>query len=145
MMGAVLLLLSSLLLPPPAAAQECASGYDVQGAANEQRCCSGMIEVIEELGLESAKPVGAPGVRDGGPAIRGAEDLLSAADVAIYMRCVGKLIYLSVDRYDIACVVRLLAQALREPRQGWARAARRPRRVDNCLRCTFTKVHMGFI
>ena len=52
-MGAVLVLLGSLLVPPPAAAQECAGGYDVQGAANEERCCSGMIEVIEELALIS--------------------------------------------------------------------------------------------
>ena len=50
-MGAVLVLLGTLLVPPPAAAQECAGGYDVQGAANEERCCSGMIEVIEGLAL----------------------------------------------------------------------------------------------
>ena len=58
-MGAVLVLLGCLLVPPAMGqhddhddhAPECAGGYDVQGAANEERCCSGMIEVIEGLAL----------------------------------------------------------------------------------------------
>ena len=40
--------------PPSPTAQECASGVNVQGAANEERCCSGMTEVIEELALTVA-------------------------------------------------------------------------------------------
>lgn len=71
-------------------------------------------EVVEELGLTQAKPVATPSVKDGGPAIRGADDLLDTAAVSQFMRCTGKLIYYCLDRFDIRLfAVRQLAQALK--------------------------------
>ena len=42
-------------------------------------------------------------------------DQLPAAEKDKYVSATGSLIYLSVDRYDIQYVVRLLAQKLNEP------------------------------
>ena len=70
---------------------------------------------LAELKLGQAKPVAAPGVKDGGPAVREADDALDTATAAVYMRCTGKLIYFSQDRFDIMYVVRLLARALKSP------------------------------
>ena len=52
-------------------------------------------------------------MKDGGPALRECQDALSTADAARYARCVGKIIYYSVDRLDIVYVVRKLAQDLK--------------------------------
>ena len=79
-------------------------------------------EVVAELNLEQAEPVAAPAVKDGGPAVREADDALDTATVAVYVRCTGKLIYLSQDRFDTMYVVRLLASALKSPTvRDWLR------------------------
>ena len=40
-------------------------------------------EVLEELGLVDSKPVAAPAVKDGGPALRESADLLGIGDAAV--------------------------------------------------------------
>ena len=42
-----------------------------------------------------------PMVKDGGPAVREADDALDLGMVAVYMRCVGKLMYMSGSPQDI--------------------------------------------
>ena len=72
-------------------------------------------EVVEELDLKEVKPVAAPGVRDGGPAVRESADSLGPDEAAMFARCTGKLVYFSADRLESAFVVRLLAQDLKTP------------------------------
>jgi hypothetical protein len=73
--------------------------------------------LLESLGLEGAKPVAAPAVRDGGSARADCQDLLPEKEARTYVSETGRVIYLSIDRYDIQYVVRLLAQFLSQPRK----------------------------
>ena len=68
-----------------------------------------------KVDLQQANPVQAPGVRDHGAALANAFDKLPAAEKDKYVSATGSLIYLSVDRYDLQYVVRLLAQKLNDP------------------------------
>ena len=70
---------------------------------------------MEELDLKEVKPVAAPAVRDGGPAVRESQDSLGPEEAAMFARCTGKLVYFSADRLESAFVVRLLAQDLKAP------------------------------
>ena len=54
-------------------------------------------------------------MRDHGAALANAFDKLPAAEKDKFVSVTGSLIYLSVDRYDVQYVVRLLAQKLNEP------------------------------
>ena len=49
-------------------------------------------EVVEELGLTTAKPVAAPAIQHTGPSMRESADELEAEDAALYARCTGKLV-----------------------------------------------------
>ena len=67
---------------------------------------------VEELGLTTAKPVAASGVKDGGPAVSTGDDVLPRPERELYARAVGRVLYVSLDRYDIQYVTRLLTRVL---------------------------------
>ena len=82
------------------------------GAAIEAEWGVATYRTVEELGLTTAKPVAAPGVKDGGPAVSTGDDALSRPERELYARAVGRVLYVSLYRYDIQYVTRLLTRVL---------------------------------
>ena len=83
-----------------------------------------------KVGLESAKPVQASGVKDRGAALASAFDALSPGEKDMYVSATGSLIYLSVDRYDIQYAVKECRQEAAKPTK---RAQARLKRVARYL------------
>ena len=69
--------------------------------------------ILQQLGLENAKPSPVPGKK----LDLKQDTLLNEKDKATYASCVGSGIYLAQDRPDIKYSVKELARRIREPRQ----------------------------
>ncbi|KAG8485188.1 hypothetical protein CXB51_021841 [Gossypium anomalum] len=110
------------------------------------------LELIAEAGLEGAKPVSTPMEQnrrlttqeyDQCLHIEGGDDLLE--DVIAYKRLIGKLLYLTSTRRDIAYSVQYLSQFMQQPKKSHYEAALRivkyvkknPGQGFYCLRKSF--------
>lgn len=80
------------------------------------------LEIISETGLLGAKPAAFPMEQNHNLALAKGEFL---ADPAPYRRLVGRLIYLSVTRPDLAYSVHILSQFMQQPREDHWEAALR--------------------
>lgn len=80
------------------------------------------LDIISEVGLLGSKPVSIPLEQNHNLALANGASL---ADPEVYRRLVGRLIYLSVTRPELAYCVHVLAQFMQHPReQHWEAALR---------------------
>ncbi|KAL2938574.1 Glucose-6-phosphate 1-dehydrogenase chloroplastic [Bienertia sinuspersici] len=88
------------------------------------------LDIIAEAGLLGAKPAGSPIEQNHNLALATGELL---TDPEQYRRLIGRLIYLSSTRPDLAYAVHILAQFLQEPHeQHWDAAMRVVRYMKGC-------------
>ena len=88
------------------------------------------LDIITETGLLGARPAGFPIVQNHTLATSSSELL---QDPEIYRRLVGRLIYLSFTRPDLAYTVHILSQFMQHPRQHhWDAALRCVRYLKGC-------------
>ena len=71
----------------------------------------------KDLGMEDATPVPTP-MAVNSTAATNAQDEVSSDRASLFMSVVGRLIYWSIDRYDVQFVVRSLCQDLKSPTEG---------------------------
>ncbi|XP_060172783.1 uncharacterized mitochondrial protein AtMg00810-like isoform X1 [Lycium barbarum] len=93
------------------------------------------LELISELGLGAAKPVATPLEVNAKLTPKEVDDLIKSstsqgendplADVSTYQRIIGKLLYLTITRPDIAFSVQILSQFLHQPKKSHLDAAMR--------------------
>ena len=78
--------------------------------------------IIEQLGLQDAKPVCSPGTREEGRIQTDHEESFGEKDTLKYRAIVARCNYISPDRPDIAYTVKELAGGMANPRKGdWQR------------------------
>ncbi|XP_070019435.1 uncharacterized protein [Nicotiana sylvestris] len=92
------------------------------------------LELIYELGLSAAKPIGTPMDSNSKLTTKEYDEHLSTvsitkdeviSDIGSYQRLIGKLLYLTVTRPDIAFSVQNLSQFLQQPKRSHMKAAHR--------------------
>ncbi|XP_075108852.1 uncharacterized protein LOC142180699 [Nicotiana tabacum] len=92
------------------------------------------LELIYELGLSAAKPIGTPMDSNSKLITKEYDEHLSTvsitkdeviSDIGSYQRLIGKLLYLTVTRPDIAFSVQNLSQFLQQPKRSHMKAAHR--------------------
>ncbi|XP_019226087.1 PREDICTED: uncharacterized protein LOC109207599 [Nicotiana attenuata] len=90
------------------------------------------LEIIYELGLGAAKLVGTPLEVNAKFTTREYDDHLGTSsnavdellqNLGIYRRLIGKLLYLTVTRLDLAFSVQMLSQFLQQPKRSHMEAA----------------------
>ena len=87
-------------------------------------------EVLAALGLEAAKPAATPAVvggsgRQSSQEENDDEEKLPPTEAAHYRSCLGLLLYVAADRWDIQRECSVLARALKEPTRGSMAGLRR--------------------
>ena len=81
--------------------------------------------IIDQLGLQEAKPVSTPGTKEEGRTQANHEDKLNDKDTSSYRAIVARCNYIAPDRPDIAYIVKELARSMANPRNGdWQRLKR---------------------
>ena len=71
--------------------------------------------VVNQLGLQDAKPVTSPGAKEEGRTKNGMEEPLRNEEASTYMALVARCNYLAPDRPDIAYSVKELARQMATP------------------------------
>lgn len=81
--------------------------------------------IIDQLGLQEAKPVSTPGTKEVGRTQTNHEDRLNDKETSNYRAIVARCNYIVPDRPDIAYTVKGLARSMANPRNGdWQRLKR---------------------
>ena len=95
--------------------------------------CRSLLEsVIETLGLENCRKIKSPTEKL--TVMDDDDDLLDITTSGIYRTCVGKLLFASKDRVDLAYASKELARDLKEPRKrSWRRLKRAGRYLAGTL------------
>ncbi|XP_021748627.1 uncharacterized protein LOC110714422 [Chenopodium quinoa] len=88
------------------------------------------LDIIAEFGLLGARPAGTP-IEQNHTLAKSETPLID--DPEMYRRLVGRLIYLSFSRPDLAYIVHILSQFMQQPRQDhWEAVFRTERYLKGC-------------